>query len=53
MEAGMIALTIRKDRSSAMLRQEAKAESDPRVAHRLLAIASIAAAGSFRLPAPT
>ena len=36
----MIALTIRKDRTPAVLRREAKAEGDPRVARRLLAIAN-------------
>jgi transposase len=40
MEAGMMALTIRKDRSPAVLRRDAKAEGDPRVARRLLAIAN-------------
>ena len=36
----MIALTIRKDRTPAVLRRLAQSESDPRVARRLLAIAN-------------
>lgn len=36
----MIALTIRKDRTPAVLRRLAKSESDPRVSRRLLAIAN-------------
>src|SRR5208282_3938951 len=40
MEAGMVALTIRRDRTPAMLRRVAKSESDPRVSRRLLAIAN-------------
>jgi transposase len=36
----MVALTIRRDRTPAVLRKAAKAESNPRVARRLLAIAN-------------
>ena len=36
----MVALTIRKDRTAAVLRQLAKSESDVRVSRRLLAIAN-------------
>jgi hypothetical protein len=36
----MKALTIRKDRTPVMLRRVAKAESDSRVSHRVLAIAN-------------
>jgi transposase len=40
MEVGMAALSIRRDRSPVMLRKLAKAESDARVARRMLAIAN-------------
>ena len=40
MEAGMAALAIRKDRTPVVLRRLAKADSNSRVARRLLAIAN-------------
>jgi transposase len=40
MEEGMAALSIRRDRTSAVLRKLAKAEADARVARRMLAIAN-------------
>ncbi len=36
----MTALAIRKDRTAAVLRREAKREGNPRVARRMLAIAN-------------
>ena len=36
----MLALTIRRDRTPAMLRKQAKAETDTRIARRILAIAN-------------
>jgi transposase len=40
MEGGMLALRIRRDRTPTMLRKQAKAASDTRVARRILAIAN-------------
>jgi transposase len=40
MEGNMAALEIRKDRTPAVLRKLAKAETDPRVARRILAVAN-------------